>query len=442
MDCEPGFEVMLTQEGEIDEASCARQNVECNCVELEPLAMPKVGRFSDFVVIDGVGWTSAYDDTNGDLVIGKYTVNNGWEYRWIDGVPANTRPTAGPSGPRGGIVGRGDDVGRYTSIAAAADGTLHVAYRDEGNEALKYALGTPGGQGYTWTTATLDGEGGAGRFTSISVDARGVPGIAYRTESLADGEGFVSQVRYVLAKNGRPGAEGDWNAPFVLQSVGLPEADPETGSYPEGTGLHTSQVRDAQGNPVVVWYDRTQASAWRSRLEDAGFSEPEQLGGWGHPERDRDMGSNIDITLDAEGNTHLCLQDGLTDSLYYLAPELGRWEYIDDGVRVGFDGRDHSLHVVGEDCSIRLDTNGRPFVVYQDATGHDLLIARRLEGGPEDEPTWSWRVLRGEEATYRGAFGFYAKARVVGPSVWIQDFMYDNTQDPDVQGLGMLIEDL
>lgn len=443
MNCDAGYELAVTQEGRVDEERCVRTDVECSCVEIDPLPLGKIGRFSDFVVVDGVAWSSAYDDTNGDLVVARNDGVDGFEYTWIDGVPADGDIEGAPSGPRGGIKDRGEDVGRYTSIAAGPDGSLHVAYQDVDNEALKYAHGVKDGDGgHDWTAITLDDAGGAGRWTSISVDARGVPGIAYRVESLEEGEGFVSQVRFVLAKNAAPAAPADWNAPFVLQSVVLPARDPETGSYPEGTGLHTSQTRDGAGNPVVAWYDRTNASLWWSRLEDAGFSAPEQLGGWGHPERDRDMGTNVDLVIDPEGNSHLCLQDGLTDSLYYLSPELGRWEWVDDGVRVGFDDREHSVHVVGEDCSIRFDTNGQPLVVYQDATSQDLVLARRLDAGPDGEGSWTWSVIRGEEATYRGAFGFYAKARVVGPEVWIQHFFYDNTQSPNVQGLELLTRPL
>ena len=103
--------------------------------------------------------------------------------------------------------------------------------------------------------------------------------------------------------------------------VALP---PPSDTYPEDTG---AQARDGAGNPMVA------------------------------------------------GNTHLCFQDGTTDSLRDLAPELGLDEWVDDGTRED-DGRDSAVHIVGEDCNIRLDAGGNPLIVYQDATAQDMVLSR------------------------------------------------------------------
>jgi hypothetical protein len=336
------------------------------------------------------------------------------------------------------VEGEGPDVGQHTGIAVAEDGTVHVVYQDVDNDALKYARGTPAGAEMGWAVSTLDAEGGAGRWASVTLDARGVPGVAYQVRSLPGEAGPVSQLRYLLAKNAAPSGAADWNPAFVVHEVLLPDADPDTGSYPEGTGLHASQARGPDGAPVLAWYDRTGGSMWISRFADAGFMAPEQMAGWGHPERDADMGANVDVGVDADGNVHLCYQDGLTDSLRYLAPELGQDVWIDDGVRIDYGGREYAVHIVGDDCSMQFDADGDPIIVYQDATGHDLLMARGdLAGG-----SWVRVTLRGDEGNYQGAFGFYAQAAVSGGTLWASSYVYNNQVDPPTQGLEVIRQDL
>ena len=440
-ECGPGTTMMVTAGGELNTDECVLEGAQCDCVENEPVDPGHIGRFSDFVVVEGTAWFSAYAEGTGDLVVGPYAPGAGFEWTWVDGVPADGEVTGAPSGPRGGIADPGANVGWYTAIAAGPDGQLHVAYYDVDEGALKYAYGAREADGRSWTTLTLDNDGDAGRWASLSVDARGVPGIAYRMAVRAEGEGFVSEVRYMLAKNPDPGGDADWNRPFILATTPLDAEEVETGSYPEGTGLFTSQIHDRAGNPVVAWYDRTFGQLWWTRFGDAGFGEPELLAGWGHDTRDGDMGTNVDLAIDADGEIHLCYQNGLRDSLVYLAPGSGIFEEVDDGVRTDSGGREHSVHVVGEDCNMLIDRNGRPVVVYQDSTGHDLMLAWRAEDQVEAE-NWPNRDVRGRENMYRGAFGFYTRAQIVGDQLWISNYVYRNHEVPPTQGLELLVEAL
>ena len=187
--------------------------------------------------------------------------------------------------------------------------------------------------------------------------------------------------------------------------------------HPEGTGLHTSGIRDAEGSPALAWYDRSGGRPWWSRMEDVGFSQPELLAGWA---------ILILIEMATWGPTSILpsmpmatpfrYQDGMTDSLRYLAPALDRDEWVDDGVWIDAGDRPYSVHVVGDDCNVRIDENGYPLIVYQDSTYHALLLRRRdvpgVEAGAVD---WSGRaVLRGDDARYRGSFGFFANAEIWG----------------------------
>lgn len=434
MECEPGFEVAVTRDGVPNPETCMTENVECSCVEKAPLEVTKIGRFSEFAVQGNVLWISGYAEDFGDLVVGRYQDPGEVQWQFVDGVPEAAEVVRGPSGPRGGRVLPGQNVGTHTGIAVGNEGALHVVYRDETDKALKYALGTPAGAAHSWQIQVLDAEGDPGRWAVITVDARGVPGVAYQVlETTVDGV-LHSQVRYLLAKNPSPAAAADWNAPLLVHSRPLPEGGAVTATYPEGTGLFLSVARDPSDAPVLAFYDRTAGALLSSRFTGAGFSEPEMLAGWGHPEREGDFGANVDLIVDADGNRHFCYQDGLTDSLRYLSPELGLDEWVDDGVRLGDGGRDYAVHVVGDDCNMRLDPAGNPVIIYQDATGHDLLLAR----GNRDGGGWVRLPLRGQEATYQGAFGFYARAHLVGGTLWMSHYVYAHEEMPARQYLEVL----
>ena len=442
--CEPGFEGGVVVEGEIDPIACERVDAECGCVEKAPLETLDLGRFSALAVHDDAAWVSGYDSQHGDLIVGR-ALADGFEWQWVDGVPDEGEIVAGPSGPRGGLAEAGPDVGRYTSLAIDDEGRLHVAYYDVTNRALKYARSGADQTG-PWVISTLDAEGDAGRWASIAVNPDGVPGVAYRVGSVPEGDGHVSQLRFIEANGAAPTTADDWGTPLVLHTRALATPDPDTATYPEGTGLFASQARDPQGLPVVAWYDRSEGQLWWSRMVEAGFTAPEMLAGWGHPDPDRDgdMGANVNLWIDGEGNAHLCYQDGMTDSLRYLAPELDRDEWVDDGVWLDVGGRGYSVHVVGDDCTVRLDGDGAPLIVYQDATLHALLLRRRtLMLAGADDLTWAGRrALRGDMPNQPGEAGFYASAVVVGEQVWATHYVFDNTGDGPTYRLEFVVQDL
>ncbi|MBU0553839.1 hypothetical protein KKF91_09710 [Myxococcota bacterium] len=419
--CEPGFDVSVEVPGGMSPVTCQREGDQCGCVEKAPLNAKRIGRYSDMAIYQGRAYVSAYAEDYGDLVVGRVNGEQ-IDWMWVDGVPSDGEIIAGPSGPRGGISAVGPDVGRMTAIATGPEGQIHVAYYDVTAGDLKYALGIERLGGLTWSVMTLDADGDAGTWPSIAVNGEGLAGVAYRAQSEQ-----VTQLRYVQARAANPDNPSAWGAPVVLQERLIEDAST---AYPEGTGLFTSQAVDPQGRVTLAWYDRTLGALFWARGDGLGFGPPEQLAGWGHPSREGDMGANVDITFDAEGNAHLCYQDGTIDGLRYLAPALGLDEIIDDGVRIGYGGREHALHVVGEDCNILIDEAGAPLVIYQDATAQDLLILRAV--GPD---SWERATIAGREASYEGAFGFYTRARRVEGALWISHYVYRNQAQPRQEGL-------
>lgn len=62
-------------------------------------------------------------------------------------------------------------------VAAAADGTLHLAFFDPGDEDLVFATSTDNGE--TWTTEIVQDSGSTGLFPSLALDADGRPVISF-----------------------------------------------------------------------------------------------------------------------------------------------------------------------------------------------------------------------------------------------------------------------
>ena len=440
--CAPGYELFPIESGQVDPDLCERVDEVCECQESSPLDPGYIGRYSDLTAFDGQAWVSGYADTYGDLVVGHGLPDQPLNWSWVDGVPLEDEVVASPSGPRGGIDALGEDVGAYTSIAVGAGGIVHVAYFDLDQTRLKYAIGQPDEDaGIRWRSYALDEM--AGWWPDLALDARGRPTIIYRalgeTREEMDEDGVLhsfqmSEVRWISAEMAVPTAQTAWRAPATLHSV---EYDTElmSSSYPEGTGLFNTQALSNTGEIALAWYDRSGGNLWLSRAEigDGPLPEviPEVLAGWAHETRRGDMGANVSVSFDREGALHLCYQDGVTDSVRYMSPDLDRDELIDDGVRFGTDGREVALHVVGEDCSVHFDEMSRPLVLYQDATGHQLVLSRRDATG-----SWLRVTLRGpNQGDAPTAAGFYANAVSYGQEVWVSHYVYDHQVDPAQQYL-------
>ena len=203
--------------------------------------------------------------------------------------------------------------------------------------------------------------------------------------------------------------------------------------YPEGTALFNTLAKTPTGL-AAAWYDRSAGNMMSAQLTTEQFSPAEIIAGWGHEALRGDYGANVDLNVDDNGALHFCYQDGSTDSLRYLSPDLDRDEWVDDGIRLTVDGREHALHVVGEDCTLSFDEQGRVFIVYQDATGHDLLIARRDASG-----SWLRVTVRGPSlGESQSSSGFFAAGVSLGEMVLISHYLYDHQVDPPRQFLEVL----
>jgi hypothetical protein len=222
--------------------SCDLAAVQCVCAELPPIHSADLGRFSAIAADPGAAlYVSQYDGDYGDLVVTKFGLDGkkiATEY--VDGVPQGT-VTYGPSGPRGGVIDPGPDVGRYTDVAVSA-GRVYVSYYDVTNGDLKFALrGTDG----KWATHTVDGAtADVGRYSSIAIDADGHPGISYfqsgagATFQVSDCPGtaptgptkYISALKFARATTATPAKAADWSVKtLACQSRTPPVCDACTG---------------------------------------------------------------------------------------------------------------------------------------------------------------------------------------------------------------------
>jgi hypothetical protein len=308
-----------------------------------------------------------------------------------------------------------------------------VAYFDQTHQRLKYALGRLiNNEQWSWVVYPIEDQ--AGWWVDLSLDPQGRPLLVYRAlgdlQMQEDQEMQTTFVRYRQAQNGNPLSLQDWSDSQAIHQLDYP-TDMVSLTYPEGTGLFNSTTWNSQGEAVISWYDRSGGNLWISQGDGVFFAEPEVVAGWSHDQRKGDLGINVHARFDRQDGLHFCYQDGQTDTLRYLAPSLDRDELVDSGVRVDTDGRRNAIHVVGDDCSVHFDSRGRPLILYQDATAHALLLARRDESG-----NWLKVTLRSPQDTTEGgqkASGFFAQGAVKGVEMWISHQVYSHQTDNPLQ---------
>jgi MYXO-CTERM domain-containing protein len=401
------------------------------CVCSDDIPPGRIGPYSDVAgAPDGAAWVSAYASSHGDLCVARIDTEGripapAWQ--WVDGVPDGPIEIPGAM-IRGGISAPGPDVGMYTSIAVAPDGTPMVSYFDRETGSLKFAQQVGG----VWQkhvvepgVGPIDTDGGTvtGMYTAISARTDdGRPGIAYlRHVNVA---GVVhAEVRWASAQVATPTSDTDWQF-WTVDTADVPVEDPESPDVfplPNGLGLFIDAARGPDQAPVVVYYDRAAGDLKFARFDATGgaFSAPTVLDG-----ATGDAGWSPTVGVDANGVVHVAYVGATQDDLQYIRSDApGTIEIIDNGYRVVGTTSDGlpkpEFHFVGDDATLVLTSNG-PTVAYQDATTHELLLAQRTEAGG-----WTHVTIAGAEDPFVGAFGFFASASLtqidIVMSTWVLD---------------------
>lgn len=414
-----------------------------------------IGRYLDMAAEGDRVVAVGYEDKYGDLVLSDLSSSGKLHFKPVDGVPAGAAVVDNPDGYRGGVAAEGENVGAYASVALI-DGKAHAAYQHLDDGTLLY-----GSEGATWERHVVDaadGGGYVGLYNSLSVDASGVPGIAYLATAVPDGAGGLkSQLRWAQAASASPTATTDWSITVIAEAgipcaglcgdasafacvasnnkcamiestcssscadgqacvggscVGIVKA-PAVEDLPEGPGLFASAARLPSGDPVVAFYDRSGGD-----LKLATFS----AGTWTITSvavaAETDMGQWASLAVGGDGTVRIAFQDALADSLRYVEVangSVGAIELVDDGVRAD------RPHPVGAAATLFFDAGGQLAVAYQDSAANDLLIGRRDAGG-----AWTHQELM----TGAVGYGFYNAAAVSGGKTWVGTFVYDRTNFP------------
>lgn len=463
-----GGELVPTEPVTLDATNnCQPSPVVCECQGgVEPLSPGDFGRFLSLGVRDGRVAISSYSDRFGDLVVST-VVEGDLQPEAVDGVPDGP-VTEDPAGYRDGIKSRGDDVGTFTSLAVASDGTLLVSYVDEETGALRFAQGTPG----DWAiheVAPPPAEGAWTYYTALHLRGSDVPAVAYMVTGLPDSNlpgGFVGQLRYALAGSATPSTSGDWTV-GVVDEVSIPCAgycdsgdvcvadswtcQPEedtcggacaTGEacvsgacvaileadswvdHPEGVGLYVHTGLLSDGSPVLAYHDRTGGLlrlAVGSSSGDASDWTATTLEG----DAATDIGLYTSLVVDASDVLHVSYTDAVEDQLLYLQADatgavLLR-EVVDDGFRP-LGGPSEGHHVVGLDSKLVFDAGGALHVFYQDGTTADLW-----HGVRQGADSWQIEAMQEGDA----GTGFFVDAALdTDGTLWLAQYVYDRSADP------------
>ncbi len=435
----------------------------------------EVGRYSDTVASGGILHVSAYDDSLGDLAyaeIDEARLTDPIQWQWVDGVPTDSPPST-PGGYRNGITDAGDDIGLYTSLALASDGTARIAYFDNTNGQLKYAA-ADGQRNFTTSVVDKLPAGRAGLYASLALDGAGVPSIAYAATGIPDGMGgFVGRLRLATARSASPQGPGDWTI-VDLDSTAIPcaglcakgqaciQLDPmdplkksvcktvdmnpcpmmcgmgeaciggacvaylapaKAPDLIEGTGLF-AQLRRGKAARVIAYYDHEQGDLDLQVESSQPGKFTKALVDGNDPSTD--VGEFASAAVGPDDTVYVAYVDAIGDRLLFKTVKGNTAEatpeVIDDGMRM--DGP----HPVGGGAAVW--TDGQTVrVVYQDQQTSDLWQAVKAGNG-----AWSKMSARAGSAGY----GFYPHVVSDGGKLFLTEFVYDRAQQTNGASFGAL----
>lgn len=455
--CPRGQFVSVTSTGAWSTGDCRVVGETCECERLPPLPEGDIGLHSAITHDGRTPVVSAYNLDYGDLMFGVVQRDGTFSWEFVDGVPTSTEAITGDiDGPRGGNSLVGEDVGLYTDLEVDSMGRPHIAYQDRDRGALKYAIGATGG----WRVHTIegDGPGDTGLYASLALNAGDHARVAFlsaREPIPGTTNGRRSVLRLAFTATVTPSGPSSWET-RDLQTVDLssrpcadrchpgevcrasdevcvePDRAPTTcGStctsdqrcvqgrctaieplpafqdLPLARGLWPSLRVLPDGGILIAFYDRLQGALKLARIAGPdlrnGTLELVEVDGFGVNGSTDDAGLFPSLFVTPAGEIHLTYMNQTRQSLVYrnLAPDLTTLvvETVEAGLGAS-GGPDGAL--IGADSSVVVDRLGLVRVAYQDASTGDLRYARREAGA------WTSFTLAGNEATYRGSFGFYA----------------------------------
>lgn len=272
------------------------------------------------------------------------------------------------------VVDDSADVGQFSHVLVAGDGTLHIAYYDEDNNDLKHAW--KAASATSWSTETVDSADDVGEYLGLVQDEDGALHISYFNQS-------DSSLKHAWATQESNGA-WNWstqtvdNSAFVGQHTAMASAT--DGSVHvvykvAGTDLDVKHARGTYNGTTWVWTATT-------------------------VDTQNDVGNFASIAVQSNGDAHLTYHDQTEGVLKYA---FGDW----NGSAFSWTTEvvDNSADNVGEFTSATI-AGTRLHVSYHDTTNDVLKHAWR------DLPNGSWNTAVVEEGTTLGFAGKYSNLAV------------------------------
>ncbi|HUS65354.1 MAG TPA: MYXO-CTERM sorting domain-containing protein [Kofleriaceae bacterium] len=404
--------------------------IDGTCLCQDDVLYGNIGQYSEMDMNGGSVWVSAYNSTYGDLMVAQRDEtgripDDAWQF--VDGVPEGPVVVPG-STIRGGVKEPGANVGLYTDIAVRSGEQVLVSYFDQDNTSLKLASNAGG----SWSSHVVDqgtpqdleaGYTVVGQYSAITLRSDGRPGIAYFAH-VDDGAEVRTEVRFAEATVADPTGPDDWTVTIVDSAVVAAdgeESDPLP--IPMGTGLFVNAARLSDGSPVIVYYDRLVGDLKMVMYDAAtsAFLAPESLDGQGLD--GPDVGWYPGVAIDAEDQVHVSYVSASNDDLLYVNTIDRTPQLVDDGYRLVGTTEEGlpkpEFHFVGDDSSLFL-SGGLPFIAYQDATTHELLMTTR-----NDEGKWVHETVAGDEVPFEGGYGFYVSGDIDGGDLVLSTWVID-----------------
>jgi len=293
-----------------------------------------VGQYQTSIAVDaaGVPYISYYDLTNADLKLAYWDAAPGqWNIQVVD-APGN--------------------VGAYSSLQLDPAGGVHISYADISHRALKVAHGRRSGSTWLWQIETVEVLAARPEYTSLALDAGGLPRVSYYDLAQAD-------LRYAAWN----ALSGSWETQVV-----------DGGGAGGDAGRFSSLALDAAGNPIISYHDTTAARLRLARWDGSR---------WLTDTVDvvTPMGATS-LKLDAAGQPHVVYGDKDTFDLRYAFWDAAQQEWVHQIVYSEEEAG------VGYYNSLELDPALNAHVSYYDKVDRDLKYARRSWNGF----AWVWEV--------------------------------------------------
>jgi hypothetical protein len=311
----------------------------------------------------------------------------------------------------------GQVTAAQTSLALDASGFPVVSYFDSNTNDLKVLhCNDPNCAGGDESIVSPVTYGVVGMFSSLALDSSGFPVVSYR-----DGDGNLKVMQC-------------YDADCVDRSI----AFVDVAGAGTAAGYSTSLALDADGNPVVAYYDSVNQDLKVVHCYEPGCGggdgEPPMVITSPDPDAEAYVGMFASLALDGSGKPMVSYYDYTNGDLKIL--HCGDADCTSGNIITSPDTADD----VGTWTSLALDGNGNPVVGYYDETHGDLKVYHGCPtsahlAGQYNNPGWD-PADDGHEAVLAQTYEPHGQYETgTGSSLYFADSGNDRIREIDGDGI-------